>query len=404
MKRTIYLDKRPWKEALDLFLGTFKDQFPLPEEEIQVENALGRVAASDIHANHPSPHYNASAMDGVAVKSGETAGADLSAPKRLRKGETFHFVDTGAPLPDGFNAVIMIEDIHQVDEETIEIHSAVAPFHHVRRIGEDIKQDDLLVPANKVITPYDIGALLAGGVTAIPVRKKPRVGILPTGSELVEPGSQLNPGDIVEFNSRMVKALVTQWGAQGHRYTAVPDEAEAIRQHVQEIVNECDLSIIIAGSSAGRRDFTPGIIEELGELLVHGVNVMPGKPVVLGRIDTKPVIGLPGYPVSAAVIMDLFAMPLICTMLGLPPLERPKIRARLTQNIYSKLGMEEFVRVTVARENDETTATPLTRGAGILTSLTKADGILRIPANFEGFETGRDVEVELLNEPWRSVP
>jgi len=403
LKRRIYLNKRPWQEALELFLGSFKDTFPLPEEEIPTEEALGRVSAADIHASHPSPHYHASAMDGVAVKSDETVGADLSSPKRLTLGKSFHFVDTGSPLPDGFDAVIRIEEVHQVDDGTIEIYSAVPPWNDVRKTGEDIRENDLLISKHRTVRPWDIGVLLAGGVTLIPVRRKPVFGILPTGSELVEPGSELKPGDIVEFNSRMVKALIEDWGGTGQRHPVAADDPDLLRSMIGKMPGTCDAAILIAGSSAGKRDFTHRIIEELGEIVVHGVNLMPGKPVVLGRIQAKPVIGLPGYPVSAAVIMDCFVMPLLRAMLGVPPLQRPRIQARLTENIYSKLGMEEIVRVTVVHESGKALVSPLPRGAGVLTSLQRADGILRIPANFEGFEAGRDVDVELITELWRST-
>jgi len=401
LKRKIYLKKTPWQEALHVFLSKCEASIPVASEEISVEESLGRVAAEDVVAHISSPHYNASAMDGVAVASGETIGADLSAPKRLKIGEDAEFVDTGAPLPQGFDAVVQIEDVHHVDADTIEINSAVAPWHYVRQVGEDIREGDLLVIRDSVIDPYDIGALLAGGVTSIPVRRKPRVGVLPTGSELVEPGDELKPGSTVEFNSRMVKALVTQWGGLCHRYAPVGDERDSLQETVGRISGENDVLLIIAGSSAGRRDFTPQIIEDLGEVFVHGVNVMPGKPVVLGRIEKRPVVGLPGYPVSAAIIMDLFVKPLLFAMLGVPPPERPRVQARLSQRVVSKLGMEEFVRVTLSGQNGEVTAAPLGRGAGVITSLAKADGFLVVPADVEGLEAGAMVEVELLKGSWR---
>ncbi|UCE18943.1 MAG: molybdopterin molybdenumtransferase MoeA [Gemmatimonadota bacterium] len=400
MKRTIYLEKRPWSEALELFLDTFRDMYPLQGEEVLVEQALDRIVTSDVTARISSPHYDGSAMDGVAVRSEDTIGADLSTPKQLKVGTETHFVDTGSPLPQGFDAVIQIEDVHEIDDETIEIYSPVAPWHYVRRIGEDVKEGDLLLRQNSRIGPYDIATLLAGGETTVTVRSKPKFGVLPTGSELVEPGSALKPGDIIEFNSRMVKALITQWSGTCQRYAIVPDEFETVETSVKKILEDNDAAIIIAGSSAGRRDFTPQVVEELGDIIVHGVNVMPGKPVVLGRIENKPVIGLPGYPVSAAVIMDLFIKPLVCTMLGTPIIERRKIQASLTQKIYSKLGMEEFVRVTIKKDKEKVIATPLTRGAGVISSLAKADGILRIPDNMEGLEAGSEVEVELLKEIW----
>ena len=400
MKRKIYLEKRPWREALELFLDAFKNMYPLQGEKISVEDALNRIAATDVTAKISSPHYDASAMDGVAVRSEDTIGADLSTPKQLKVGTETHFVDTGAPLPQGFDAVIQIEDVHEIDDGTIEIYAPVAPWHYVRRIGEDVKEGDLLLRQNSKIGPYDIAVLLAGGVTSVPVRSKPKFGILPTGSELVEPGSELKPGDIIEFNSRMVNALITQWGGTCQRYAITPDEFESVKKRVKTVVEVNDATIIIAGSSAGRRDFTPQVIEELGEVIVHGVNVMPGKPVVLGRIENKPVIGLPGYPVSAAVIMDLFIRPLVCTMLGIPLTEKLTIQASLSQKIYSKLGMEEFVRVTLDEEEGKMIATPLTRGAGVISSLAKADGILRIPDNMEGLEAGSKVEVELLEGTW----
>ncbi len=396
-RRSIYLTRTPWEQALKLFLQAFQDRFPLPGEKIPVEDSLGRIAASDVCAEISSPHYDAAAMDGAAVRSRETVGADLSRPKRLRLGDQAWWVDTGAPLPSDADAVIQIEVIHQPDDETIEIYSPVAPWHDVRKTGEDISQGACLVPANSRIGPYQIGVMLAGGVTAVSVRRKPRIGILPTGSDLVEPGTEVKPGDIIEYNSRMAAAMVSQWGGEARRHPSVVDEASVITGRLSSIVAESDATIVIAGSSAGRRDVTPQVMAQLGEVFVHGLNVMPGRPAVLGQIGGKPVIGLPGYPVSAAIIMDLFARPLVYAMLGTAPPEPSRIHARLTDRIFSKLGAEEFVRVTVGGHGEQRRAIPLPRGAGMLSSLARADGLVRIPADTEGLEAGAEVVVELLN-------
>ncbi len=407
-KRKIYLENIPLSDALDLWSKKLKEaglDKPLPGEKISVDNSLGRVTAEAVSAKISSPFYHASAMDGYAVKFADTFGASETKPKSLKIGEQAIYVDTGDPMPDGFDAVIMIEDVNVVKEqgargkgqdEFIEIIEPVTPWQHVRTIGEDIVATELILPENHIIRPVDIGALLGGGITEIVVRRKPKVVIIPTGTELVEPGAELKKGNIIEFNSRVLGGMVGEWGGESIRIKPVPDDFDAIKRTMLEAIEIGDIVVINAGASLGSEDYTAPVIEDIGEVFVHGVNIRPGKPVILGFMNKKPVVGIPGYPVSAFLTFRLFVKPLIYTCQGrtVPPEER--IEAKLSRQVASPLGQEEFLRVKLGEIGDKIMATPVTRGAGVLMSLVRADGIVRIPAQSEGFGAGSEVEVELL--------
>lgn len=399
MKRDVYLSDRPLEEAVSGYLEALREQGllkPGRPERILAEISSGRVTAAPVYALNSSPHYHASAMDGVAVNSADTFGASEKAPKALRLGEGAVMVDTGDPLPEGCDAVIMIEDIHFTGEEAFEIISAASPWQHVRVIGEDIVATEMIVPANHRIRPIDIGGLLAGGITELYVHPRPVVGLVPTGTELVQPGASLKSGDIIEYNTRMFAALVEEWGGQPVRFEIVADQYDLLKRKIEEAVDQCDVVLVNAGSSAGREDFTAGIIGDLGSVHTHGVAIKPGKPVILGIVRGKPVVGVPGYPVSAILGMELFVKPVIYGKLGSVEPSRPKIEALASRKIVSSLGVEEFVRVKLGQVGHKVIATPISRGAGVIMSLIRADGILRVPRLSEGFKAGENVSVELL--------
>lgn len=405
-ERKRYLKKKPLAEALSIFLHAVAP--PQRAETIPVENALHRTTAQPIFAALSAPHYHGSAMDGIAVRAEDTFGASefsavtlMAVDSQVGAPQTngnapFQYVDTGNPLPTWANAVIMIERVFKKNNQEVEIRDAATPWQHVRLVGEDIVATEPLLPRGHKLRPYDIGAVLAAGHVTIPVVKKPTVGIIPTGSELIEPGDPPQPGRIIEFNSRVTAAFVEEWGGAPHRLPRVIDELSKITTALKKAVQTHDIVVIIAGSSAGEHDFTVRALESLGEVLVHGIDVMPGKPAILAVIDGKPVIGLPGYPVSAVVICQQILRPLIAHFLGRTAEEPQKIRAMLPRKIPSRLGLEEFVRVSLGKVRDRVIVNPLNRGAGVITTMVKADGVLRIPPLDEGLNAGQEVDVELL--------
>jgi putative molybdopterin biosynthesis protein len=407
MSRDIYLESVPLSEALMLWRDTLESRGRLrafPGETIRVTDSLGSITAEAVTAKISSPFYHSSAMDGYAVKYAETFGASERNPKNLKLGNQAVYVDTGDPIPDGFNAVIMIEDVnigrHEGtglrDGDSLEIISPATPWQHVRVIGEDLVATELILPENQVIRPVDIGAMLAGGHTEVLVRRRPKIVIVPTGTEIVEPGSTLKKGDIIEYNSRILGGLVSEWGGDPVRFRIVPDNLEELKKAILDAHSMGDMVVINAGASAGSEDFTAKAISDLGEIVLHGVNIKPGKPVILGWVKGKPVLGIPGYPVSAFITFALFAKPVIYSWRGLD-IEGPELmKAKISRQVASTLGQEEFLRVKLGKVGDQFIATPVSRGAGVLMSLVRADGFLRIPAMSEGIGAGSEVEVELL--------
>lgn len=399
MKRDVYLTDRPLEEAQAEYMRHLEAVGALqpgPPEVIPVEEGLGRVTAAPVYARISSPHYHAAAMDGVAVRAVDTFGASDAEPKRLRLGERAVMVDTGDPLPPGCDAVIMIEDVHFVDEEVFEITSAAVPWQHVRAIGEDIVATEMILPANHRLRPVDLGGILSGGVNEIAVHPRPRVALLPTGTELVPPGTSPRPGEIIESNSTMIGAMVREWGGEVVRFEITSDDYGLLKERLIRAVEEFDVVLMSAGSSAGREDYTAALIAELGRVIVHGVAIKPGKPVVLGEVRGKPVIGVPGYPVSAVLAAELFVKPVIYKKLGSVPEPPATTRAVVSRKIVSPLGTEEFVRVKLGEVGDKIIATPISRGAGVIMSMIRADGILRVPRLAEGFKAGEEVVVELM--------
>ncbi len=405
MRRQVYLRMRSLEEARRVFL----ERFPLggwrPPEEVPTAEACGRVTARAVFARLSSPTYHAAAMDGVAVTAEQTYCAHVDRPLRMRLGVDAHPVNTGHPLPPGTNAVIMIEDVGEVDEGIVQIEAPTYPWEHVRKVGEDIVATELLFPQNHRLTPYDLGALLGAGLPRVDVRPRPRVVLIPTGKELVdtrdlEGGFVPHPGQIIEYNSVVLGEMIRQWGGEPLRLPVVEDEAVRLRKAVEDaLTGGVDLVIINAGSSAGSEDLTAHVIEGMGEILVHGISMMPGKPTILGVVRERPVIGNPGYPVSAVLSCEQIVEPLLGKLLGVGSAPRPRIRGRTSRKVPGRIGMEEFVRVKLGEVGDQVVATPLPRGAGSITTLTRADGVLRIPEPLEGLAEGADVEVELLRDP-----
>ncbi|MCK9419015.1 MAG: molybdopterin biosynthesis protein [Nitrospirae bacterium] len=398
-KQKKYLSNEPLADAIKKYndaLTAAGIGAPLSGERIPVGDALGRVTSEAVIAKISSPFYHSAAMDGYAVKFVDTFGAAETRPKRLNVPAQAVAIDTGDPMPDGFDAVIMIEDVEKISESEIEILKPATPWQHVRLVGEDIVATELIISENHVVRPVDMAAMLASGHSTVMVRRRPVVSIIPTGTELVEPGSDLKRGDIIDFNSTMLAATATEYGAHAVRKNIVKDSAALLRQNILDALADSDLVVINAGSSAGREDFTVDVIAELGKVLVHGVSIKPGKPVILGIVNGKPVIGIPGYPVSAALTFTLFVKPLVYAFLGLKASGPDTITAKLGRQVASSLGQEEFIRVKLGSVSGNLIATPVTRGAGALMSLVRADGIIRVPAQSEGIAAGHAVTVELL--------
>ncbi len=394
-RRRVYLTDLPLEEARARWIDALRKRGllePLPGEPVSVIEACGRITAQVVAAARSVPHYHAAAMDGVAVRASDTFGASETAPIRLTR-DRYVPVDTGEPLPDGTDAVIMIEDIHEVDG-AIEIIAPAVPWQHVRPAGEDVVATELLLPSNHCIRPVDLGALVAAGVQQVQVRRRPRVLLVPTGDEVVDPSRDLCPGQVPEFNSAMLAAEVTGWGGMPLRHPIMPDDADRLTEALTS-APEHGLLVVNAGVSAGERDHTVEVFGRLGQVVVHGVAIRPGKPVILGIVRGRPAIGLPGYPVSAMLTFDLFARPVVYALLGLAPPERERLRGTLARKVHSTLGVDEFLRVTAGRVGERLVIAPLARGAGVVTSLVRADGWLVIPRTSEGIEAGAEVEIEL---------
>jgi putative molybdopterin biosynthesis protein len=407
-----YLNDIPREEAWERFCRALTDAGlfqQLDSETLPLEQALGRTSASPIWARRSSPHYHASAMDGYALRSADTAGVSDRNPKELHVGQDCVYIDTGELLPDPFDAVLPIEVVEQLaDRGTIRIYQAVPPWSHVRPMGEDIVATELILPAGQTLRAIDLAAIAAGGHAQVEVIRKPKVAVIPTGNELVSLQVDPKPGEIPEFNSLMLAGQVEEWGALATRWPIVPDDLDDLCDAIRRTAANHDLILVNAGSSAGSEDFTASAVKKMGTLLVHGVAVRPGHPVIMGFLDINPaeeqsntrlrvpVIGVPGYPVSAALTADIFIKPLLQVWLGLTPSMGTRVEARLTRKIRSTAGDEEHIRVTLAKVDGDWVTAPLSRGAGVISSLVRADGILVLPSGSQGAVSGERVHVRLL--------
>ena len=397
--RRYYLQDVPLDEARARYRAALSDAGALARaavESVAIQDALGRITAAPVWAARSAPHYDAAAMDGVAVKSADTAEASETMPRALSLPDQARWVDTGDPVPDGFDAVIMIEVVQEVDDSTIQITAPAPPYQHIRPLGEDIVASELLMPENHRLRPADLGACAAAGVTTISVRRRPSVGIIPTGNELVDIDADPQPGDVIEFNSLVLAGMLSEWGAEPARLSPVSDDPDTLQAAVTDALARFDVVLVNAGSSAGAEDYTASVVERIGTLVAHGVAIRPGHPIVLGVASGKPVIGIPGYPVSAAVACELFVQPIVEAMLGRAADPRTTARALVTRRVHSPMGEDEFLRVRLGQVGERLVATPLQRGAGVISSLVRADGLALIPRGVEGVEAGAEVDVQLL--------
>ena len=391
---------------------------------IDVSSALGRVTATDVFAPHPLPDFQRTTVDGYAVRAKDTFGATDSLPAYLNligevpMGDSPSFeigagqcamIHTGGMLPNGADAVVMLEYTQAIvgtgsprPDSEIEIFKSVADGENLIRIGEDVAQNQLVIPKGTQIRPAEIGGLMALGITSVNVANKPRVGLISTGDEVIDPAQTPRPGQVRDINSYTLGALVEKSGGVAVRYGIFGDSFQLLKEAAAKALSECDVVIITAGSSASTRDMTAEVIRQLGEpgVLVHGINTRPGKPTILGVCDGKAVIGLPGNPVSALVNGYLFVVPVIEKLLGALPRPRATIQAKLSVNLPSQAGREDWwpVKLVVSRQSSVVSylADPIFGKSNLIFTLASADGLLRIHPDATGLSAGEMVEVVLI--------
>lgn len=397
-----YLTNVPLDEALTTFLEVLRTRgITHTTEPVRTTDALDRITSEAVYARICAPHYNACAMDGIALDARKTFGATETTPVRLKEGD-FVRADTGDPLPSGCDAVVMIEDVIEGDG-FITLYEAATPWQNIRQIGEDISAGDMIIPSFTVITPACLGAMLAAGVLNVRVIKKPVVGIIPTGNELVPPTAEPGAGDIIEFNSTIFSGMLTQWGCLPKTYPIIQDKVDLIENVLKVAVSECDAVILNAGSSAGSEDYSAQAMRRIGEVILHGIAIRPGKPAILGLSNPSssskavPMLGLPGYPVSGIIVLERLFKPILGILTCREPEMATEIEAVLSRRLNSSLKYREFVRTRLGMVNGKTVAVPLNRGAGVVSSFVKADGLIDIPQDTEGYEAGESVRVRLLH-------
>ena len=396
-----YLTNVPLEQAQKDYVSTLEAQgFSARTERIRVQDAYQRITARAVYAHINAPHYACSAMDGIALYARDSFGATETTPVTLQR-ERFTEVDTGDPIPENCDAVIMVEEIVKNTDGSVTIHAPAAPWQHIRQIGEDVCAGEMILPSLMEISPAAIGAMIAGGVLELEVLAKPVVGIIPTGDEIVPPCTDPRPGDIMEFNSSIFSAMLHSWGAESRTYPIVPDRYDEIRGMLRKAVGECDMVILNAGSSAGRDDYSVAAVEEVGEVVYHGIAIKPGKPAILGYRGAVPILGVPGYPVSGIIVIDKLLRPLIDCWYGRETDGGSRTRARLTRPVVSGLKYQEFVRVRMGYVGNTLTASSLPRGSGVVSSFMKADGMLEVPQGTEGYTAGEEVRVRLFTEKQR---
>ncbi len=394
-----YLSNYTLEEARELFLRALKEAgIKARVERVPTSEANGRITAEAVYARICAPHYNACAMDGIALEASLTYGASETRPVTLPE-RSFKWVNTGDPLPENYNCVVMVEDVIETDQG-VQLFGAATPWQHVRQIGEDIAAGDMVVPSFTELSPSALGALLASGVLEVPVVGKPIVGIIPTGNELVAPSSNPKPGDIIEFNSTIFAGMMHDWGCETKVYPVASDKAEVIINALRTAIAECDLVLLNAGSSAGQKDFSIEAIQTVGSVVLHGVAIKPGKPTILGMTTRDeqviPLVGLPGYPVSGILVLEQLIKPVIGLLTGRQVEEHEFVEASVSRRLVSSLKYLEFIRARLGNVGGRIVAVPLNRGAGVVSSFVKADGIIHVPQNVEGYEVGEKVRVELL--------
>ena len=399
MERNIYLSNTDIEEATALYLEKLEAAInQVKTELIDIREARGRVTAAPVIAKLSSPNHNAAAMDGIMVIAGKTFSANEANPVILNRGTDFEYINTGHLIVEPYDSVIMIEDVIELNSEQVKIMVQAAPWQHIRPIGEDIVSGEMILPENHFIRPMDMGAVLSGGVTAVTVYEKIRVGIIPTGNEITDNYGGLAKGKIFDTNSWTFQAIVEELGGIAERISPVEDDYDKLKNAIAELAERNHMVIINAGSSAGSKDYTAQLIGDLGELVLHGIAIKPGKPTILGMIGPKPVIGVPGYPGSAFLVFEEIVSPVIRALQRRKTERPPLAKAIVSRRIVSSLKYREYIRVKLGKVGDKLIATPLNRGAGVTMALVKADGILVIPKNSEGYEAGESAPVELVND------
>ena len=416
-----FLTLLPPDEAREKLL-THLSKPTIDSEPLAVDSALGRVAAEDVVAPHPLPEFPRTTVDGYAVRAGDTFGATDSLPAYLHLigevpmgGEpSFEIgtgqcalIHTGGMLPKGADAVAMLEYTQSVGAEAprleIEIFKSVADGENVIHIGEDVAKDQIVIPKGTTLRPAEIGGLMALGITYLRVASKVKIGLISTGDEVIEPSQQPRPGQVRDINSYTLGALVEKSGGVAVRYGIIGDEFETLKSAAAKALTECDMVIITAGSSASTRDMTAEVIRQLGEpgVLVHGINTRPGKPTILGACNGKAVIGLPGNPVSALVNGYLFVVPVIEKLLGALPKPKATVQAKLTVNLPSQAGREDWWAVKLSVNSDQLSgiryqAEPIFGKSNLIFTLAAGDGLLKIHPDATGLSAGEIVEVVLI--------
>ena len=393
--RNVYIDNIDVEKALSIFFKSL--EIDLQDEKISVLDSIGRVTSKAVFAKRCSPTYSASAMDGILIFAEKTAEASEVNPIYLKENEDFIFVNTGNPIDYNIgDSVIMIEEVISVGNGLYKIIKSSRPWQHIRPVGEDIIEGEMIIKSNHKIAPQDLGALISAGVLEIFVIKKPKVAIIATGDEVIDIFKEdYKEKSVIDCNSYVFSAQIKEWGGIPEILPKLKDNLSCIKENLSLIIKDFDLILINAGSSAGSKDYTKSVIEDLGEVVVHGVAIKPGKPTILGNVDGKPVIGIPGYPVSAFLAMDIFIKPLMEKLTQISK-EDTFVEGVLSKTIVSSLKHKELVRVTLNYSEGKYIVNPLARGAGITTSLSKADGILEIPKEVEGIKGGEVVKIKLL--------
>lgn len=381
--------------SLNEALLTIKSVFDLKPstENIPITDSLSKITSGPVFSKYSVPMIHLSAMDGIAVKSSDTIGAGDSNPLLIKD---YARVNTGNVIPSGYDSVIMIEDTWE-EKEGFLIRKSVSKWHHVRPVGEDIGESEMILPSNHKIRANDIGALASYGVIKIDV-KRLSAGIIPTGSELKKHGDPIEPGVVIDSNTLMAGAMLKEAGVSYIRYPIVRDEQESIKNALIKAVEENDFVLISAGSSAGTKDYTASVIGELGEVLVHGIGIKPGKPAIIGKIKGKPVIGLPGYPLACLTIMREIVYPMI-ELYGFLTPYRHTLDVELSTSLHSPAGTDEFVMMSVGKVKDRFVGIPQSRGSGVQMSGVRANAILKIPAEKEGISAGSITDATLLVTP-----
>jgi len=396
-ERKVYLNKMELSKALENFISALEDFFKIIEtEEIPSVDSVGRVTSEPIYAKVSVPLYNSAAMDGIAVKSSKTFGSSETNPVELAIEEDFEYINTGNALPEGYDSVIMIEDVEQMSEDKVVIRKSAHPYMNVRKIGEDICAQEMIFPRYRQIQPQDISFLLSAGVYKINVLKKLKIAFIPTGNEIVKIGENPSEGKIQETNSYMVKHYLENYNCVVDIFDIVPDDPEKLTNTLSEAIADYDMVLINAGSSAGSKDFTYIAIQKIGRILTHGLNLRPAKPVILGIVNGKPVVGLPGYPVACYMTVDEIVKPVILRKNRISERSRSNIEAYFARKIQSSVADAEHLRVGVGKVSGRYIAFPLKRGSANISSLSYMDGVMKIPIGVEIIEEGQKVNVDLL--------